>query len=283
MIEEIPPEVLAKEEAERRLRDEKRQKEKEDRERKIEQDRLAEEKRREEERIRRIDEEKRKKKLEEEWKKLGSDIIQPLPPVPPSFVDDRDPTAVKAWFLNDDASNPTFRTASLKPGKKHGAPPVKLSQLRELGVVYFKVNLNDFSLVNQIVKERFYKHTDEIRISQTCKDEQFLEKWFREHINDDEQIRLITDGSCYYDIRSKQDTWIRLQLNAGDLIVLPPGLYQRASLDEDDYCAMFRIFRDVQRWSPLFRSDKRTDSVAARMQYLKMLKKGNVASDLGFK
>lgn len=283
MIEEISPEVLAREEAERRARDEKRQREKEERERKLEQDRLAEEKKREEERLRRIEEEKRKKKLEEEWKKLGSDVIQALPPVPPSCVDDRDPTAIKAWYLNDDASNPTYRSASLKPGKKRDAPPVKLSQLKELGIVYFKVNLNDFSLVNQIVKERFFKHTDEIRISQTCKDEQFLEKWFREHTNDDEQIRLITDGSCYLDVRSKQDTWIRIQVNAGDLVILPPGLYQRGSLDEDDYCAMFRIFRDVQRWSPLFRSDKRTDTVPARLQYLKMLKKGNVASELGFK
>lgn len=282
-MEELSPEAAAREEQERRLREEKRLKEKEEAAKKAEADRLAEEKRIEEERQRKLEEERRRKKLEEEWKKLGSDVIQPLPPVPASFVDDKDPNAIKAWYLDDEVSKPTYRSASLKPGKKFDAPAVRLSHLRELGIIYFKINLNDFSVVNQIVKERVYKHTDEIRISQTCKDEQFLEKWFQEHCNDDEQIRLVTDGSCYFDVRSKQDTWIRIQLFAGDLIVIAPGLFLRGTLDEDDFCSMFRVFRESQRWSPLWRSDKRNDSAPTRLQYLKMLKKGNVATDLGFK
>eukprot|EP00758_Cryptobia_borreli_P020264 Tbor_TRINITY_DN990_c0_g1::TRINITY_DN990_c0_g1_i1::g.21125::m.21125/K08967/mtnD, mtnZ, ADI1; 1,2-dihydroxy-3-keto-5-methylthiopentene dioxygenase len=282
MLDEISPEVLAREEAERRARDEKRQKEREEQERKLEQDRINEEKRREEEKQRRIEEEKRRKKLEEEWKRLGSDEIKVLPCVPPSCVDDKDPGTMKAWYLNDEVSDPVYRCASLKPGKKPGTNMIKISQLREIGIIYFKINLNDFSVVNQIVKERNYKHTDEIRISQTCKDEQFLEKWFQEHTNDDEQIRLITDGSCYIDVRSKHDTWIRLHLTTGDLIIIVPGIYQRGTLDEEDFCSMLRIFRDTPRWSPLWRNDKRTDLMNVRLQYLTLLK-GNVANDLGFK
>lgn len=272
-----------KEEAEIRARDERRRKEEEERKRRAESDRLAEEKRQKEEKARRVEEERRRRKQEEEWKKLGGDVIQPLAPVPPSHVDDNDPSFLKAWHLDDEVSKPTLRMASLKKGRRPGAPRVTLQQLRELGVAYFRVNLNDFSIVNQIVKERLYKHTDEIRVSQTAKDEQFLERWFQEHFNEDEQVRLVTDGSCFMDIRSKQDTWIRLHLQAGDLVVFSAGLYHRGTLDENDYCQMLRVFRDAQRFAPLFRSDKRSDAHPVRLQYLKMLKKGNVANEIGFK
>jgi 1,2-dihydroxy-3-keto-5-methylthiopentene dioxygenase len=275
--------VDSREEAAIRLRDEKRQKEEEERKKRAEADRLAAEKRDKEERARRIEEERRRLKQEEEWKRLGSDIILPLPPVPPSFVDDNDPTALKAWYLNAEVSKPAYTTSSIKRGVKADAPRVSLQNLRELGVIYFRINLNDFSVVNQIVKERCYKHTDEIRLSQTCKDEQFLEKWFQEHFNEDEQIRLITDGSCYFDVRSKQDTWIRIQANAGDLVVLAPGLYHRGTLDETDYCAILRVFRDAQRFAPYWRLEKKNETHAARMVYIKAIKKGSVAADLGFK
>lgn len=273
----------SKEEQEIRARDEKRRKEEDERKKRAEADRLAEEKRQKEEKARRIEEERRRKKQEEEWKKLGSDIITPLPPAPPSCVDDSDPSSMKAWFLDDETSKPVLRVVSLKKGRKANAPKITLAQLRELGVIYYRINLNDFSVVNQIVKERLYKHTDEVRVSQTCKDDQFLERWFQEHFNEDEQIRLVTDGSCYFDVRSKNDTWIRLHAQAGDLIILAAGLYQRGTLDENDYCAQLRVFRDAQRFAPNWRSDKRADAHPARLQYLKMLKKGNVAAELGLK
>lgn len=272
-----------KEEAEIRSRDEKRRKEEEERKRRADAERQAEEKRQKEEKARRVEEERRRKKQEEEWKKLGGDHILPLPPVPPSHIDDNDPLSLKAWYLDDETSKPTLRMASLKKGRRPNAPKVTLQNLRELGVVYFRINLNDFSVVNQIVKERLYKHTDELRVSQTCKDDQFLERWFQEHFNEDEQIRLVTDGSCFYDIRSKQDTWIRMHAQAGDLLVFSAGAYHRGTLDENDYVQQLRVFRDAQRFAPLFRSDKRSDAHPSRLQYLKMLKKGNVASEIGFK
>lgn len=271
------------EEAEIRARDEKRRREEEERKRRAEEERKAEERRQKEDRIRRLEEEKRRLKQEEEWKRLGPDKILPYPPVPASSLDDSDPGAMKAWHLDDETSKPTLRIASLKPGKRPDAPRVTLAMLKELGVVYFRMNLNDFLTVNCIVKERCYKHTDEVRISQTCKDDSFLEKLYTEHFNEDEQVRLITDGSCYVDVRSKQDTWIRMQLSAGDLIVLPAGLLHRSTLDESDYCSTMRVFRDAQRWAPIFRSEKRADGHPARLQYSRMAKKTSVAVELGFK
>lgn len=271
------------EEAAYKALNEKRIKEENERKRKQEEEKRAEERKRREEDQRRKEEEIRRRKQEEEWKKLGSDKIVKLPAPPPSFVDDNDPNAMKAWLLDEETSKPQYRVLSLKPGKLLDAPPQTLLSLRELGIVYYRINLNDFTLINQIVQERKYKHTDEIKVSQTCKDEGFLEKWFVEHFVEDEQIRLITDGSCYLDVRSKQDTWIRLSLQAGDLVVVPPGMYHRGTLDESDYCAVMRVFKDSQRWNPIYRNEKRADNHPSRLQYLRWIKKSNVAAELGFK
>ncbi|KEG11449.1 1,2-Dihydroxy-3-keto-5-methylthiopentene dioxygenase [Trypanosoma grayi] len=269
-----------KEEEEIRERDRKRQMEKEERERRMAQEKEEEDRKRREAEERLIEEERRRRKQEEEWRKLGSDIIHDLPPVPPSVVTDG---MVQAWYLDDETSKPTLRIASLKKGRRRDSPPVTLQQLKELGVVYYNVSLNEFSVVKQIVKERQYKHTDEIRVSQTCKDEQFLERWFQEHYNEDEQIRFVTDGSCFFDVRSKEDKWIRIHAKVGDLFIFAPGLYHRATLDEDDFVSLYRIFRDSPRFAPFFRSDTRAESQKVRLNYLMSLKKGNVATEFGFR
>ncbi|RNF18630.1 1,2-Dihydroxy-3-keto-5-methylthiopentene dioxygenase [Trypanosoma conorhini] len=268
------------EEQEIRERDRKRQLEKEERERRAAREREEAERKRREEAERLLEEEKRRIKQEEEWRRLGTDTIQNLPPVPPSIVSDG---LVQAWYLDDETSKPALRIASLKKGRKRDTPLVSLQQLKELGVVYFNINLNDFSIVKQLVKERLYKHTDEVHISQTCKDDTFLERWFQEHYNEDEQIRIVIDGSCYFDVRSKQDKWIRIHAKVGDLFVFAPGLYHRGTLDEDDYVALYRLFRDSPRFAPFFRSDARAESQKVRLNYLMSLKKGNVATELGFR
>lgn len=82
-------------------------------------------------------------------------------------------------------------------------------------------------------------------------------------MHEDEEIRYIMDGSCYFDIRGMRrlyvlrvlpspdptfsehptDSWIRLYLSAGDLIVLPAGIYHRFTVDTNDAVKAMRLFK----------------------------------------
>jgi hypothetical protein len=42
-------------------------------------------------------------------------------------------------------------------------------------------------------------------------------------------------GSGYFDFRDENDKWLRVNLEAGDMIILPEGIYHRFTLDAKRY------------------------------------------------
>ncbi|KAF7327768.1 1,2-dihydroxy-3-keto-5-methylthiopentene dioxygenase [Mycena kentingensis (nom. inval.)] len=128
--------------------------------------------------------------------------------------------------------------------------------------------------VDAVAAERGYKNRDTSIVSKDGLGDLYDEKiegFFQEHMHEDEEIRYILSSSGYFDVReTPSDTWIRIGVEPGDLLVLPAGIYHRFTVDENNRIQALRLFHDEPRWVPHNRSAA-TDENPHRIEYLRAI------------
>jgi len=156
--------------------------------------------------------------------------------------------------------------------------------LDKLGVLrwHFDVDTNGEweREVDAVADERNYRNRDIVLVTKEGMGDDFeanLKKFYHEHMHEDEEIRFIIEGSGFFDVREQPtDAWVRLHLSAGDMIVLPAGIYHRFSLDMGNKSRTMRLFKDEPKWVAYNRSSE-TDTNQYRLDYLKSLQAQGVS------
>eukprot|EP01104_Vermistella_antarctica_P000346 TRINITY_DN1042_c1_g1_i2.p1 TRINITY_DN1042_c1_g1~~TRINITY_DN1042_c1_g1_i2.p1 ORF type:complete len:209 (+),score=47.16 TRINITY_DN1042_c1_g1_i2:93-629(+) len=169
-----------------------------------------------------------------------------------------------AWYMRDDDA--------AQCAESEGREAVSLEDLKALGVLHWRVDVDRYEqegVVDGVMKERGYRCKDEIKCSPNHMDnfDDKIKIFFEEHLHDDEEIRLVMDGSGFFDVRSKADRWIRVHVKKGDLLVLPAGIYHRFITDGDNFIHAMRLFQEAPSWTPHNRSLEGTPSRDARQKY----------------
>jgi 1,2-dihydroxy-3-keto-5-methylthiopentene dioxygenase len=139
-----------------------------------------------------------------------------------------------------------------KPNRLEPNVPVTAGQLKEIGICFWKmedVDKYDYPIksvpwdpsdaadpkLQGLRDARGYSYADIITVhpDHLPEFEAKIASFFEEHIHDAEEIRYVLGGSGYFDVRDKQDRWVRVHVKKGDLLTLPEGIYHR------------RLFRDL--------------------------------------
>jgi cupin superfamily acireductone dioxygenase involved in methionine salvage len=123
-----------------------------------------------------------------------------------------------------------------------------------------------------------YSFEDTIVLSRARLGEAYDSKmaiFYTEHIHSDEEVRYVTEGQGYFDVRVEREvaglglgSWVRIAMRAGDLIVLPAGMYHRFTLDESENITANRLFVGEPVWTPINRGEEGTEEHPARAAYL---------------
>ncbi|GMS84340.1 hypothetical protein PENTCL1PPCAC_6515, partial [Pristionchus entomophagus] len=132
----------------------------------------------------------------------------------------------------------------------HVFPPKHMTPdqlMTRAGVQYFKVDLDDTvamkKRLSRVKTENKINSYDVFTINESTPDLQDkLEEYYEPVTKDDNVVTMVTDGTCYFDVEPEEEDWIRIQVERGDLIVIPKGLSHRFTITPKNFVQMQRFF-----------------------------------------
>lgn len=161
----------------------------------------------------------------------------------------------EAWLMAETVEDQCL------PNRQEPNVAVSAQEMRQLGICYWKLDANAYKYpikavpwdpqdavdpkLSALRDDRGYNYADIITIhpDHLPDFDKKIAAFFEEHIHDAEEIRYILGGSGYFDVRNLQDAWVRIHIQAGDLMTLPEGIYHRFTCDETRLIHAMRLFK----------------------------------------
>ncbi|KAK3785647.1 hypothetical protein RRG08_023902 [Elysia crispata] len=173
---------------------------------------------------------------------------------------------VVAWLLKDPVEN--LNLPNTTEPTKYVCP----SDLQNcLGVEIKKFNVQNMECNPEYVcmkRTKDYKEEETSMVKGSAEEsDKKIDEESREHLDVDDEVWMVLEGSGYLDIRDRCDKWIRIEIKPGDMITIPGGMYHRLVLDEKNMIKTKRLFPGSSESAALiFRPDG--DNHTARRAYL---------------
>ena len=137
-----------------------------------------------------------------------------------------------------------------QPTRSFGA-----DDLRQFGVFHrrFPVEARQKEL-DRIKRDHGYLDEDEVALStETPNLETICAKFDKEHRHTLDEVRFVVDGEGIFDVRDKNDRWVRIHVDTGDLIIIPANTFHRFYLTDTKKIRCVRLFMNNDGWAPLYR------------------------------
>ena len=176
--------------------------------------------------------------------------------------------SLDAWYMDSSEADQRLEHR-LSPNE-----PCPVPILAALGVHYWHVDPATYAQSDRykaICQVQGFSYEDEIEIHKDRLPdyEKKIKIFFEEHIHADDEIRYVLEGSGYFDVRDKQDRWVRISCQKGDMISLPAGIYHRFTLDDNNFIKAKRLFVGDPVLTPLNRAEGEVfDTHPARVAYV---------------
>ena len=128
--------------------------------------------------------------------------------------------------------------------------------LRQELVLCATLPLDDYQpSLDALRRERGYVQQDRIELSPTTPGlESICARFVDEHVHDDDEVRFILEGEGIFDVRSRDDRFMRIVVEAADLIVVPAMRNHRFFLTASRTIRAVRLFKDPAGWVPRYRT-----------------------------
>lgn len=135
--------------------------------------------------------------------------------------------------------------------------PISTETLRAEGVLYDALPTDEPAYrapIDALRTERGYVAEDVVALSpDTPNLDAICAKFLDEHSHTEDEVRFVLEGAGIFDIRSRDDRYMRVTVEAGDLIVVPEGRHHRFMLTEARHIRCVRLFKDPSGWVAHYR------------------------------
>jgi 1,2-dihydroxy-3-keto-5-methylthiopentene dioxygenase len=110
-------------------------------------------------------------------------------------------------------------------------------------------------LIESVKREHGYVDEDFVELSPALANlEEICAKFDKEHYHTEDEVRMVVEGEGIFDVRNDADEWIRIEVSAGDMIVIPANTHHRFYLTDRRQIRCMRLFANHDGWAPLYRS-----------------------------